>query len=516
MRKLTSTLFTKILSWFFLNLLLVLVVLTIFFAVQPQVNLHEFFGQQGADHLQAAGMLISHDLNQAPPEDWSEILARHGAIHRVNFMVIIQNGTLFSPTMTREDLPEQIMIRIKNALRHNMPWRRRHSPYPPSLGHQRDKTVCQAERDSTGTAKRSEKCRKPFFHPQRLEKITHLVMRTKKPTRYWFGIKIPVFPDARHRPVPGMLLAVSDSITGNGFFFDPLPWMVVAVAVLLISALLWIPLVRNITKPLVRMTRAAEEIAKGNFNVSIHEPRADEIGRLAKTINNMTCRLAEFVKGQKRFLGDAAHELGSPVARIQFGLGVLEQRLEGGNQDGNQERVRDVMEDVEEMSKLIRELLAFSRAEMHTNAVELEQILLRPVVDAAVRRESTQAVQIAVQVDPETSALASADLLTRALANLLRNAVKYAGKAGPITVTAQEKNGQVLLTVKDSGPGVAKKYLDRLFDPFFRPEPSRDRDSGGVGLGMAIVKTCVAACQGTVSAKNREPRGFAVTITLQS
>ncbi|MCI5191446.1 MAG: sensor histidine kinase [Candidatus Electrothrix sp. AS4_5] len=174
------------------------------------------------------------------------------------------------------------------------------------------------------------------------------------------------------------------------------------------------------------------------------------------------------------------------------------------------------MEDVEEMSKLIRELLAFSRAEMHTNAVELEQILLRPVVDAAVRRESTQAVQIAVQVDPETSALASADLLTRALANLLRNAVKYAGKAGPITVTAQEKNGQVLLTVKDSGPGVAKKYLDRLFDPFFRPEPSRDRDSGGVGLGMAIVKTCVAACQGTVSAKNREPRGFAVTITLQS
>ena len=110
MRKLTSTLFTKILSWFFLNLLLVLVVLTIFFAVQPQVNLHEFFGQQGADHLQAAGMLISHDLNQAPPEDWSEILARHGAIHRVNFMVIIQNGTLFSPTMTREDLPKQIMI----------------------------------------------------------------------------------------------------------------------------------------------------------------------------------------------------------------------------------------------------------------------------------------------------------------------------------------------------------------------------------------------------------------------
>ncbi|MCI5139863.1 MAG: ATP-binding protein, partial [Candidatus Electrothrix sp. AR1] len=78
----------------------------------------------------------------------------------------------------------------------------------------------------------------------------------------------------------------------------------------------------------------------------------------------------------------------------------------------------------------------------------------------------------------------------------------------------QEKDGQVILTVKDSGPGVAEEYLDRLFDPFFRPEPSRDRDSGGVGLGMAIVKTCVAACKGTVSARNREPNGFAVTIRL--
>ena len=286
--------------------------------------------------------------------------------------------------------------------------------------------------------------------------------------------------------------------------------LVVAAAVLLFSALLWIPLVRHITGPLVRMTRAAEEIAKGNFNVSIHEPRADEIGRLAKTINNMTARLDDFVKGRKRFLGDAAHELGSPVARIQFGLGVLEQRLEGGNQ----ERVRDVMEDVEEMSELIRELLAFSRAEMNSGAVELEEILLLPVVEAAVRREGTPAVRIDVQVDPEMSAVASADLLTRALANLLRNAVKYAGEAGPITVAAQEQDGQAVLTVKDSGPGVAEEHLDRLFDPFFRPEPSRDRDSGGVGLGMAIVKTCVSACKGTVSARNREPEGFAVTIRL--
>ncbi len=501
MKKPTSTLFAKILFWFFLNLILVVVVLTLFFSFQPHVNLHDFFGQQGSDRLRTAGMLISHDLNQARPKDWPEILARHGAIHQVDFVLLLKNGAVFSPTL--KTLPEQVMLRTKNSLRHNGPRPKKHKFLKRKSGLNK---TCRSEEVANCPKN------KIIPHHDRLDRRQHLIMRSKEPTRYWFGIKIPVLVDAQHPPVAALLLAVSDSITGNGFFFDPLPWMVVAGAVLLISALLWIPLVRNITAPLVRMTRATEEIAKGNFTVSIDEPRADEIGRLAKTINHMTSQLAEFVKGQKRFLGDAAHELGSPVARIQFGLGILEQRLEGSNQ----ERVQDVMEDVEEMSKLIRELLAFSRAEMNSGAVELEQILLLPVVEAAVRREETPAVQIDIQVDPELSALASADLLTRALANLLRNAVKYAGEAGPITVAAEQKDEQAVLTVRDSGPGVAEEYLDRLFDPFFRPEPSRDRDSGGVGLGMAIVKTCVSACQGSVTAENREPTGFAVTICLES
>jgi two-component system, OmpR family, sensor histidine kinase CpxA len=103
--------------------------------------------------------------------------------------------------------------------------------------------------------------------------------------------------------------------TGNGFFFDPLPWMIVAAAMMLISVLFWIPMGRSITRPLARMTLAAEEVANGRFEVSIHEPRADEIGRLARAINHMTSRLSAFVKGQKRFLGDVAHELGLAIVK---------------------------------------------------------------------------------------------------------------------------------------------------------------------------------------------------------
>jgi two-component system sensor histidine kinase CpxA len=309
-----------------------------------------------------------------------------------------------------------------------------------------------------------------------------------------------------------MLLAVSDSVTGHGFFFDPLPWMIVAAAIILISALLWIPMVRYITRPLARMTLATEEVANGSFDVSIHESRADEIGRLARAINHMTSRLSAFVKGQKRFLGDVSHELGSPIARIQFGLGALEQRVEGENR----RRVIEVMEDVDHMSKLVNELLAFSRADMKSNTLKLERIDLLPVVQTAVKREITPSAKIIANIDPEISVLASSDLLTRALANLVRNAVKYAENAGPIYVTAEKRSDVVEIKVRDAGPGVSEDLVDQLFEPFFRPEASRDRDSGGVGLGLAIVKTCVETCKGTVSAANLKPNGFVVTITLKS
>lgn len=244
--------------------------------------------------------------------------------------------------------------------------------------------------------------------------------------------------------------------------------------------------------------------------MSIREERRDEIGRLAKSINRMAARLSAFVTGQKRFLGDVAHDLGSPIARIQFGLGALEQRVDGDHR----ERVTDIMEDVDHLTKLVNELLAFSRAEMKSKTVKLDRIALLTVVQTVVKRETSPANEVVIEIDPGLEAVASGELLARALANLLRNALKYADDAGPIVLKASKRADKVELEVKDMGPGVPEEYLDRLFEPFFRPEASRDRDSGGVGLGLAIVKTCVDACKGTVSAANLKPNGFVVIIRL--
>ena len=472
-----SSLFSKILLWFFLNLALVAAVLVVFFVFGSQIDLHAIFGQQASDRLRTAGRLISHELNQVPTANWSDVLARHAEIHQVDFALLLKGG---SQSLSKNmDIPKAVMKMVMGSFRRKFPKGEFSLPPKP--------------RDKHG--------RKHRF-----------MMRTKNPTRYWAGVRIPVFLTPSRPPVRGVLLAVSDSITGNGFFFDPVPWMVVAATVILISVLFWIPMVKHITRPLSRMTRATEEIAKGCFDVSIQEPRADEIGRLARAINHMTSRLSAFVRGQKRFLGDVAHELGSPIARIQFGLGALEQRVEGKNR----KRVSGVMEDVDHMSKLVNELLAFSRADMKSNTVKLERINLLPVVQTAVNREITPAAEIITKIEPEIRVVASSELLTRALANLIRNAVKYAGDAGPINISAEKRKDMIAIQVRDNGSGVPENLIDQLFEPFFRLEPSRDRDSGGMGLGLAIVKTCVDACKGTVSAYNLKPNGFAVTITLNT
>jgi two-component system sensor histidine kinase CpxA len=500
-----SSLFAKILAWFFLNMVVVAAALAVFIFSQPHASLYAIFDQQGTNHLRTAGLLIAHDLSQTPTAKWPDVLARHAAIHRVDFMVLLEDGSRFSSTDV--NLPEPVMAQARDRLRPRLP----KGPLPAPHGFSAPQRPSPNIFDE-GSPKGPATGMNPPGPPRSIDDKPHFMMRTRGPARYWSGLRIQLPLGTVRPPAVAVLLAVSDSLTGNGFFFNPLPWMIVAVTVILISVLLWIPMVRNITRPLARMTRATENIADGGFDVFIHEPRTDEIGRLAKAINHMTARLSAFVKGQKRFLGDVAHELGSPIARIQFGLGALEQRI--GSE--NRQRVIDVMEDVDHMSRLVNELLAFSRAEMKSNTVELESIDLLPVVQTAIKREHSPADRIVVRIKPGIRVVASSELLTRALANLLRNAVKYAADAGPIYVTARKRNGGVEIEVRDMGCGVPEDLLDQLFEPFFRPEASRDRDTGGVGLGLAIVKTCIETCKGTVTASNIKPRGFAVTIHLKS
>jgi two-component system sensor histidine kinase CpxA len=337
------------------------------------------------------------------------------------------------------------------------------------------------------------------------------MVRTEKPTRYWVGLRAPIAERDRPRMLPATLLAMSDSLRGGGLFFDLTPWIIVGFGAVFFSVLFWVPLVRGITRSISQMTQATAQIAEGRFDVRVASRRHDELGSLATAINQMAGRLAGFVTGQKRFLGDIAHELCAPIARLQMALGILEERAD----DKQRAYVEDVRDEVQEMSGLVNELLSFSKASLRHKQMALQPVPLAALTRRVVARESSEADLIEVQVPEQWQALADPDLLARALANLLRNALRYAAQDGAILVAAHTDGDHVTLAVSDSGPGVPEAMLQQIFDPFFRLEASRSRETGGVGLGLAIVKTCIEACQGTVRAQNRQPTGLQVSIVLK-
>jgi two-component system sensor histidine kinase CpxA len=314
------------------------------------------------------------------------------------------------------------------------------------------------------------------------------------------------------RPMPATLVVLSSTLSAGGLFFDFRPWLAVGFGVMVLSALLWLPLVRSLTRSIGQMTQATRQIAEGRFDGRVNEQRRDELGSLGQSINRLAARLSGFVVGQKRFLGDIAHELCAPIARIQMALGILEQRAD----DKNKAYVEDLREEVQHMSSLVNELLSFSKASLGAATTKLTAVRLRDVAAEAIRRESTADVQVQLEIPDDSLALAEPELLVRALANLLRNAIRYAGSAGPITLSARRENNEIWLTVADCGPGVPEAELARIFDPFYRLDVSRDATTGGVGLGLAIVKTCVESCRGTVSCCNRQPSGLEMTIKLLS
>jgi two-component system, OmpR family, sensor histidine kinase CpxA len=282
------------------------------------------------------------------------------------------------------------------------------------------------------------------------------------------------------------------------------------LAVIVVSVICWLPLIRGLTLAISRLTAATGQIANGQFDITLKLKRRDELGRLSESINQMAQRLAGLVHGQKRFLSDIAHELSSPVARMQVGLSILEQRAD----EEHASYVADVKEEVDHMSALVNELLSFSRSRIGEKQRALTAVLVSDLVDKVLVREGSGNVQISTSIEPNLTVRAHSECLYRALANIVRNAVRYAGSAGPITVSAKQEGEDVVISVADNGPGLPEKELETVFRPFYRPEFARRRETGGTGLGLAIVRDCVETCGGTVHCRNRLPHGLELTMQL--
>ncbi len=485
-------LFSKILFLAFLNLCLLGLALFLIARAQFRVDPGSFLLAPAQGRIMAAAEAVSLELNEAQPETWNQILERYGREYRAKLALFDENGD----TVAGESapVPRQVADRI--------PRRQRQPGGPPRRDGEPPRRADAPPPDRPPQPKRQD--------GQRAPAPPLFLTATSKPTAYWAGVRIPVRRERDRDPHPGTLLFNASSLTASPLFFDARPWVMIGAAVIVISVLCWLPFIRGMTRSISHMTRAAGQIAEGQFDILVPSGRRDEIGQLGQAINRMSQRLSVFVNGQKTFLAGIAHELCTPIATLQFGLGNLERRVP----EEQREAVADVQEEVQHMAALVNELLSFSKAGMQALDVKPVKVNLASALARVLEREASPGVSLAVSVSEDLNALADPEYLFRALSNVVRNAVRYAGQAGPIQISAREQEGSVFLTVSDSGPGVPEKSLEEIFAPFYRVDPSRSQQTGGLGLGLAIVRNCIEACGGAVRCRNRHPSGLEVEIRL--
>jgi len=499
--KIKFPLYAKILFWFFLNVVFLGAVFLIVARVQFKFGLDSLVNGPAGENIQKVTQSLRTSLRNRPRSDWNEVLKEFSDIYKVRFFLFRNDGGQIAGDEV--NLPPEVRARIPN---------RRGMGPPPGEGRGVEQ---QPEFDGPPEQRpiHEQGERRPPLQPDGPPQ--RAMVHTTTPNRYWVVIHTPVpNPDQPPPMMPAVLVVASDSLSGGGLFFDFKPWAIAVAGVFVVSALFWFPLVRGITSSISRMTQATGQIAEGRFEVRTQVERQDELGSLSDAINQMAERLAGLVGGQKRFLGDIAHELCSPIARIQVALGILEQRADARQKD----YLNDLREEVEQMSELVNELLSFSKASAGRVNIKLQAVAIRAVVEKAAGRESSSGggADVKVNVAEDLRAVADPELLLRAVGNVLRNAIRYAGNAGPITVSAMREGEKVVVMIEDCGAGIPEDALGQVFDPFYRVDSSRTRETGGVGLGLSIVKTCVESCGGTVSCENRQPAGLRVLIKLQS
>lgn len=476
MSRLRLPLYTKILLWFLVNLGVVAAIGLFYARVTFQPGLDWLLNGPPGSRIELLALHLTNELLTSPQDGWDRVLRNYHADRGVTFTLFTSDGRqVFGESV---EVPDEVRKRLIDRRQPETRMR------PP-----------RREMDDGGRMQP----RKPRF-----------ILRSESPVRYWSGMHLDMMFEAGGQWHPLTMVLIADSLTANGLLFEWWPWIVVLLMGVGVSALIWLPIVGGITRAIRRTNEASKRIAAGQFDVRLPDTRGDELGELAASVNTMAAQLGDYVTQQRRITSDVAHELCSPIARMQMALGVVEQR-------GTPEQtayLKKIDAELQHMARLVEEVLAFSKAETLPEREAPEDFRLLDLVKVLVTREAP-GHEVSINVPEDLRVRTLREALDRALGNVLRNAVRYAGHAGPVGLSAfRHEDGTVRIIVSDQGPGVPVEALPRLFEPFYRPEAARGRRTGGSGLGLAIVKRCMEACGGSVSARLRAPQGLEVEMVI--
>ena len=293
------------------------------------------------------------------------------------------------------------------------------------------------------------------------------------------------------------------------------------VAMIAIGGILCFALARHVTAPVGRLRRAVAKLSGGDLSARVAGAPAsggDELAALGRDFNLMAERIESLVASHQRLLRDVSHELRSPLARIRVAVGLAQQ----APSDPAEALITRIEREAERLESLIAEILTLSHLEARTGSGTPERFDLTELVFeiADDARFEAAAKECGVRFDArgEIFVLGEFSLLRSAIENVVRNAVRVSPPGSSIEIELEREpggaGGVVVVRVLDRGPGVPASDLERIFDPFARGEEARDRQSGGVGLGLAIARRAIESHSGRIGARLRPEGGLIVEMRL--
>ena len=280
----------------------------------------------------------------------------------------------------------------------------------------------------------------------------------------------------------------------------------VLVLILLLSAILVCAyfVIRWILGPVTRLNEGVAQVGAGNLEYRVPPGGRDELGRLAAAFNAMTGRIKAMLASREQLLLDVSHELRSPVTRIKVALEFIPET----------DAKKSVREDLSEMEAMITELLEAHRLDSEHGRLELQEAdlaaLVRQVVAGFSHREPGVAVSPAagplpVRIDPRRIKIV--------LDNILENALKYSQGAGQsVRVYFEQTQSYSVVKIQDAGQGIPQEDLPHIFEPFYRVDRSRSKQTGGYGLGLSICKTIMEAHGGKIGAESGPDSGTTISL----
>jgi two-component system sensor histidine kinase CpxA len=315
----------------------------------------------------------------------------------------------------------------------------------------------------------------------------------------------------------GETTAAKKSEDGHYWFISAAPRRQVASWFITPDHLFWLMitlplcywLAMSLTKPVRELQKTVERFGHGDLSARLNSMRRDELGDLSRAFDQMATRIETLLAAERRLLLDISHELRSPLAR----LGVAVELARSG--DDTESALNRIQKESDRLNALVGQLLQVTRAEgdpasLHRDSIRLDQLVGQLVDDARIEA-AARGCEIEYRPPAPVTVAGDAELLRRAIENVIRNAIRYSPVNEAVSVSVARDNGRAIVDVRDTGPGVPEEALPRLFDAFYRVQPDRDRASGGIGLGLSIARRAIELHHGSIRAKNSHP-GLEVSI----